>query len=365
MKRTYRRWTCGLVAAVAVLLAACAAVVYLVDPCLYYRMPEDWDPIFFNERYQAAGLAKNVQADTVLMGTSMAANYRASQIADTFGTTAVRITIPDGYLSEFDKVMEVLFRSQDPQRVIFGLDVNILVRDEGGVTGAMPDYLYNSDPLDDVQYLINKDNLYYSVYTLLANRWGEGETLDEGFTWDDEQWWNHMSALEGYDRPEPSPEQLPADAYLKAAAANLDVVESWAAAHPETEFDIFFPPYSILYWDKTIRLGQTEAVFAAMDLACQRLLACENVKLYGFLMDPDIVLDLDNYCDHIHHSGQVCSRVLAMLAAGEYRLTEDNAADTLAQWRELVVNYDYEKFWDEDFWIAWNEARGTGEETAP
>ena len=83
MKRTYRRWTCGLVAAVAVLLAACAAVVYLVDPCLYYRMPEDWDPIFFNERYQAAGLAKNVQADTVLMGTSMAANYRASQIADT------------------------------------------------------------------------------------------------------------------------------------------------------------------------------------------------------------------------------------------------------------------------------------------
>ena len=358
MKRAYRRWTCGLVAVVAALLAVCAAVVYIVDPCLYYRMPEDWDPVFFSERYQAAGLAKNVEADTVLMGTSMAANYRASQIADTFGTTAVRITIPDGYLSEFDQVMDVLFRSQDPQRVIFGLDVNILVRDESGLTGAMPAYLYNSNPLDDVKYLINKDNLYYSVYTLLANRWGQGETLDEGFTWDDTEWWNHMSALASYDRPEPVGEQLSAEAYLEPAAANLDIVESWITAHPETEFDIFFPPYSILYWDKTIRLGQTEAVFAAMDLACERLLAHDNVKLYGFLMDGDIVLNLDNYCDHIHHSGQVCTQVLGMIAREEYRLTEKNADTMLAQWREFVVDYDYEKFWDESFWITWNAEHG-------
>lgn len=365
MKRAYRRWVCGLLAGLLAMLALCAAVVYVVDPCLYYRMPDRWQPVFFSERYQAAGLAKNVQADTVLMGTSMAANYRSSQIADTFGTTAVRITIPDGYLSEFDKVMGVLFRSQDPQRVIFGLDVNILVRDESGLTEAMPDYLYNSNPLDDIQYLINKDNLYYSAYTLLSNHWGEGETLDEGFTWDDTEWWNHMSALAGYERPEAVAEMLPADAYLALADANLDVVESWITAHPETEFDIFFPPYSILYWDKTIRLGQTEAVFSALELACRRLLAYDNVKLYDFLMDPDIVLNLDNYCDHIHHSGQVCTQLLGMIAAGEYRLTEDNVADTLAQWRELVVNYDYEKYWDENFWIAWNEEHAAGEETAP
>lgn len=361
MKRAYRRWTCGLIAAAAALLAACAAVVYIVDPCLYYRMPEDWDPVFFNERYQAAGLAKNVEADTVLLGTSMAANYRASQIADTFGTTAVRITIPDGYFSEFDQVMDVLFRCQDPHRVIFGLDVNILVRDESGVTDAMPEYLYNANPLDDARYLFNKDNLYYSIYTLMANRWGQGETLDEGFTWDDTEWWNHMTALDAYDRPEPAAEQLSADAYLETAAANLDVVEGWITAHPDTEFDIFFPPYSILYWDKTIRLGQTEAVFAAMDLACERLLAHDNVTIYGFLMDGDIVLDLDNYCDHIHHSGAVCTRLLSMMAAGEYCLTEENARETMDRWRELVVHYDYEKFWDEDFWIAWNESHGAGE----
>ena len=354
MKQAYKRWVCGLLAACAVLLAACAAVVYFVDPCLYYRIPEDWDPVLFSERYQAAGLAKNVPADTVLMGTSLAANYRRSEIAETFGTTAVRITIPDGYLSEFDKTMDVLFRSQDPQRVIFGLDANILVRDESGLTSAMPDYLYNDNPFDDVKYLINKDTLYYSAYVLMANRWDEADTLDEGFTWDGDVWWNHATALANYTRPEITGETLPADAYLRHASDNLDVVEGWITAHPETEFDIFFPPYSILFWDKTARLGETEAVFAALDLAYERLLQYDNVRLYNFLMDPDIVLDLDNYCDYVHHSGAVCTQVLAKMAAGECRMTEENYRDTLAQWRDFVVDYDYEKYWDESFWIVWN-----------
>lgn len=354
MKQAYKRWVCGLLAACAVLLAACAAVVYFVDPCLYYRIPEEWDPVLFSERYQAAGLAKNVPADTVLMGTSLAANYRRSEIAETFGTTAVRITIPDGYLSEFDKTMDVLFRSQDPQRVIFGLDANILVRDESGLTSAMPDYLYNGNPFDDVKYLINKDTLYYSAYVLMANRWDEADTLDEGFTWDGDVWWNHATALANYTRPEIVQETVPADAYLRHASDNLDVVEGWITAHPETEFDIFFPPYSILFWDKTARLGETEAVFAALDLACERLLQYDNVRLYNFLMDPDIVLDLDNYCDYVHHSGAVCTQVLAKMAAGECRMTEENYRDTLAQWRDFVVDYDYEKYWDESFWIVWN-----------
>ena len=40
MSKACKRWACGLLAAVLVLLAACAAVVYIVDPCLYYRMPD-------------------------------------------------------------------------------------------------------------------------------------------------------------------------------------------------------------------------------------------------------------------------------------------------------------------------------------
>ena len=279
MKQAYRRWVCGLLACLTALLAACGAVVYAVDPCLYYRVPDQWQPVLFNERYQMAGLAKNVEADTVLVGTSMAANYRASWIEETFGTSAVRLTIPDGYYSEFDQVLDVLFRAQDPERVIFGLDVNTLVRDESGVTAAMPEYLYNANPLDDIQYLLNKDTLYYSAYTLLTNRWGEGDTIDEGFTWDKDQWWNHMSALANYDRPEIAGEELPSDTYRDNVAANLAVAEQWITAHPETEFDFFLPPYSMLFWDKVTREGRVDAVLAAIRQAGETLLQLSLIHI--------------------------------------------------------------------------------------
>ena len=152
-------------------------------------------------------------------------------------------------------------------------------------------------------------------------------------------------------------EQLPADDYAANVAANLAVAEGWIREHPETEFDIFLPPYSMLFWDKVIREGRTEAVFSAIRQAAQTLLAYDNVKLYGFLMDADIVTNMDNYCDYIHHSGAVCREILAMLAADEGRLTAENLEETMASWREFVVHYDYDKFWDESFWVQWNAER--------
>lgn len=356
MKQRYMRWACGLLALILALLALCAAVVYTVDPCMYYRLPEDWEPVFFSERHQGAGLARNVPADTVLIGTSMAANYRASQIEETFGGTGLRITIPDGYISEFDKVMEALFAERSPERVLFALDMNVLVRDESGLTAAMPAHLYNRNPLDDVKYLLSKDALYYSAYVHMANDWGEAQSLDEGFTSDQGIWWNHATALDNYARPELAATQLSEDAYLANVDANLAVVERWVTEHPETKFHFFLSPYSILYWDKNERLGQFDAAFAALEHVCETLTANDNVALYGFLMDREIVDNLDYYCDYIHHSKKACGLVLEKIAAGEGLLTKENIHETLANWRTFVVDYDYEKFWDVNFWLAWNEA---------
>ena len=106
----------------------------------------------------------------------------------------------------------------------------------------------------DIQYLLNKDTLYYSVYTLLANRWGRGDTLDEGFTWDR----THVVEPHGGRWRTTSARRwrrssCPPDAYAEHVAANVQVVEGWLQAHPETEFDLFLPPYSILFWDRVIR----------------------------------------------------------------------------------------------------------------
>lgn len=74
----------------------------------------------------------------------------------------------------------------------------------------MRDYLYDDDSLNDARYLLNKDTLYYSLYALMSQRWNAGETLDTGFMWDDTVWWNHMEALDEYERPEVAAVSMPA-----------------------------------------------------------------------------------------------------------------------------------------------------------
>ena len=218
--------------------------------------------------------------------------------------------------------------------MLFGLDLNILVRDESGLTASMPGYLYDANPLNDLQYLLNKDMLYYSVYAPLARGWGEGQTLDEGFTWDEGIWWNHMTAMENYHRPEIAAETLPPDAFRENVAANLAVVRGWIEAHPEVDFRFFLPPYSILFWDRYGRLGEEDAYFDAIAQVCETLLPYENVRLYGFLMDGEIVEDLDNYCDYIHHSGDVSDTLLRKIAAGEDELTAETWEAAVSAWRQ-------------------------------
>ncbi|MFR6095503.1 MAG: hypothetical protein ACLUIW_09230 [Dysosmobacter welbionis] len=57
-------------------------------------------------------------------------------------------------------------------------------------------------------------------------------------------------------------------------------------------------------------------MFAAIRQAGQTLLQYDNVKFYGYLMDPEIVTNLDNYCDYIHHSGGVCREILRHASKG-------------------------------------------------
>lgn len=341
MNNSMKVWFLRTLAATLALLLLCTAVIVAADPFYYYRWDSDGEGVFFNQRYQDAGIARNCEAENVILGTSMVSNFRASYLTERFGGTAAKLTIPDGRFSEFDQVMETLFRSGSPRRVLFSLDLNILVRDESELGNELPLYLYDANPLNDLGYLVNKDALFYSVYALYAKAAGEAIPCDEAFTWDQDTGFSTNFVLASYTRPQPAETALERDAYSANVAENVSHVLAWAAAHPETEFVVYVPPYNILYWDKVARSGETEAVFGALQQAFEALLAAENVRLCQFL-DLDIVTDCSYFNDYIHFSGLGAQRVLEAMESGEYDVTAENMADTLKRVRAFQESYDYE-----------------------
>lgn len=327
------------------LLLGTAAVVAWVDPLLTAGALEEGETaLFVNERYEMAGLIRHQDYEDVVMGTSLVANYRASWFTQGTGRETLKITFPDGRLSEFDIALDLAFRTHGTlNTVYFCLDPNVLIREDKGV--ELPLYLYNDDPLDDLQLYLNGESLALAVKSLLRGD-GAKVPLDEAFIWDGKYDFSWDSALGAYVRPEKVSEPLDDDAYLPTAQANIDVVCSWVEAHPDTQFKIWFPPYSILYWDKTQREGTTQAILSALEYAWGRLVAYENVVVYSFLNDRWTATDLGEYADHIHCSSKVTFQLAQGMIRGDWRIWPEYYRGQLDELRQYVTSYDYDAMFE-------------------
>ena len=297
---------------------------------------------FSNQRYEMAGLIRHQDYSAVVMGTSLVANFRASWFTEGLGEETLKITFPDGWISEFDTALNLAFLTHpDLNTVLFCLDPNIIIRPDSQRTVELPSYLYNRNPFDDVEYLLNADTCKLVLDALLARN-SDRVPLDEAYIWDGKYEFSWSAALGAYDRPEKAGEPLPADAYLAAAQANMDVVCSWIEEHPDVRFKIWFPPYSILYWDKAQREGTTEAILTALEYACGRLVSDETVRLYSVLSDEWIITDLGRYTDHIHCSSEVTKQTAQWVIDDVWRIWPGIYEAYIDNLRQFVNSYDYD-----------------------
>lgn len=339
-----RRFFAAVLTAVLLCLGGAAAFVAWADPLHANRKLEQGDTaLFVNQRYEMAGLIRNQDYSAVVMGTSLVANFRASWFTEGTGKQTLKITFPDGWISEFDAALDLAYETHPKlEQVFFCLDPNILIRSDSERTVELPRYLYNQNPLDDAEFYLNADSVILALQTARARARGEGTDLDSAYIWDGTVGFTKAQALASYPRPEVSGVTLPEDAYKKECDENLAVVTRWIEEHPDTQFTIWFPPYSMLYWDKMTREGRADAVLWAVEYATERLLAYENVSVHCFLINYTTICDLYLYTDHIHCSAVVTEFMAREMLAGRWRFTEENYQIRLDELREFVANYDYE-----------------------
>jgi hypothetical protein len=138
-------------------------------------------------------------------------------------------------------------------------------------------------------------------------------------------------------------EMQPENTNAEEAAGNIALLTEQVEKHPETTFKFFFSPYSMLWWDNAYRDGSRDAVLYNEKQAIAALLPYDNVEIYFYQDDKDIITNLDNYMDMIHFSKDINYYVYDKLAKGEEQLTEDNYEERLDGMYELsedIVN-DY------------------------
>ena len=339
-----KRFFLSALALTLALLLCLGGVLAALDPFFIVRGLDEGESAYFsNQRYEMAGLIRNQDYSAVVMGTSLVANYRASWFTEGLGKPTLKITFPSGWPEEFDKAIRLAWETHPAlDTVYFGMDLNVLVRSPEEQDVDLPDYLYNTNPFDDVEYFLNKESYIQAVRSALKNRSGEGSTLDNAYIWDGTAEFSKAHSMEVYYRWEYYEEEEPAEEWVANADENLAVFLAWIEEHPETQFNIWCAPYSILYWDYLTHDGRVDAYLTALEHAWGILSRYDNVNLYSFLGREDIITDLDNYTDYIHCSGTVTKLEAESMMAGLDPVTAENYHDKVVQLREFVTTYDYD-----------------------
>jgi hypothetical protein len=333
-----RRWLLAVLGTTLAIATAVGAVNAVVDPFQHYRLAAA--PRFYTlmHRYIDPGIAKHARYDTIVSGSSIMENTRADVVDAACGGTAVNLAMPAMSASEQRLIVDTALRARDVRRVIAVLDFNAFAGPPDArqdVAGPLPRYLYDDNPFNDLPYLLSLDVLRKSWAILADSPQGEYRTDAEApWYWAPRKRFGREEVLRGLDLSDLNARYRQPPRTLDGMRASFDAnLLPIVARHPDTEFDIVWPPYSILVWLDFAQRDQLDVTLAFKRYVREALRGFANARIYDLQAESAITHDLDRYTDLYHFDPRVndwmvrtvCSRAGmddAMLAEDESRLRE-------------------------------------------
>ena len=346
-----KKWGIALLVLTGVCLSLVGAVTAVIDPFFHYHKPLSFLSYpLNNERYQNDGIVRHFDYDAVITGTSMTLNFKTSELDALFGVHSVKVSFPGAMYKEINENLEkAARRNPDLRLIVRGLDSLWLLQDADAVgyeESSYPTFLYDDFLLNDVYYVLNKDVLLNNTKGVLGQTLsGQGTTsFDDYGNWNQAFSFGRDAVDAVYHRAEKAEvvqEMTQEDREMLRKNLTQNVTEL-AKAYPEIDFYLFFTPYSIYYWDNLNQTGTLKKQLQAEEEAIKLLLSCDNIYLFAFSDQFDLVCDLDHYKDEIHYSEEINSQILRWMKDQEHLLTRENYQAYCGRVYQFYTTFDYE-----------------------
>ena len=354
---TRKQWGLLTLSLLLLSIGGIIGAVVLIDPFEVYHQATAFIPPITNgtQNYANAGIAKSYEYDSVIIGSSMTENFRPSQLDSLLGGRFVKLCINGGSPYNHRQMMELAFRTHDVTRVFYGLDVEALTYFYTTPKCEMPEYLYDDDLFNDTAYWFNHSVLLrYIPQCLRTLGQTDPDQRDTMYMWGDLYAYGKEAALreltitgEAVDQGEETDEpQLSQQSHLNIEHNLLPFIEG----HPETEFIIFFPPYSLARWVDFYQQGTMLYHLQQKEAVIRTLLPYDNVRIYDFQAELDWVTELDNYIDTWHYGPWINDAIIERIVRDENRITDETQArENDALLRRCVDYIEQCGAWPEDF----------------
>lgn len=346
------KWFIKCILTLAAAMLFLALFVAVIDPYFHYHKPCSFLSYRLSEeRYINDGISRHFEYDAIITGTSMSQNFKPSEMDAYFHTHSVKEPFPGaGYKELAENLDRALARNRNIDTVLWTLDYNGLLRDgDWQQYESYPTYLYDDNPFNDTSYLFNKSIFYHGVLPDLAMTLKKepSTTMDEYSSWEREC--GLAQILSSYDR-----NHVNLNVTTSFGEEEVQLVTDTITSnvlrivnkYPDTTFYIFYPPYSICYWDALHIKGTLSRQQKAEQTATELLLECPNVKLYNFFDQYEIICNPDYYCDDAHYCGEINSLILKWISEDTGLVTKENYLDKLRAQETFFSEYDYDSIYE-------------------
>ena len=328
--------TCGI-------LFFIALITFIIDPYLHYRKPSGrLEYPLKDERYINDGIARNYEYEAMITGTSMAQNFKASQMEELWQAKTVKTAYSGATFHELNAgIRRAISYNPNLKYVLCSFDGSRINHDAYTDSyDGYPEYLYDKNPFNDVNYLLNKEVVPKTIAVVNYTRAGNKTTSMDAYGM-----WSQYKVY-GKEAVEATvvPKQAAAETVSFTADDEVRVRENvtqnyvkTALENPEVTFYFYLPPYSIYYWQDLVKTGQLEAQLKAEELAVSLMMEAPNIHIFGYADRLEITSNLDNYMDILHYGDWINEEIMNRIYRGEGDLTKENYLEYFQRVRQLYL----------------------------
>ena len=339
--------------------------VWTVDPLYHYHAPLFDLPVVLEDAvYQTAGAARNLAYDSAIVGTSMTENMHTSWFDEEMGWDTMKLSYSGARSSDLKAIFEQMSQKEGTlKNVVMDINDYQLVVPSWTKYVEHPEYLYDDSLLNDYEYLYNHDIIVRSAERCVDGLMGVEDNIDIAYTWEEDSLFGKQIVLEtsrSLREQHLQNKTSIAEAYLvsgalsddigeklKVCQENLDNIIPFLEENPETEVYVMIPPYSMLYWEEKVLSGELENILAIYAYAVEQLLQYDNVQVYYFQNEYDIITDLDNYRDSCHHRPEYNRYMFECIRDGKNEMTLENYKEMFTEMYCFAKDYPYADLWVE------------------
>ena len=322
---------------------------FVVDPHQQYRNSSFYPITYQHGRELNAGLAKNFDYDSVILGTSMMENFVLSDVKNILKfQKPIKMTMAGSSIYEQSIMLSTALRHREVKNVLMGLDffsfygcVNRLKYGEE----FFPFYLYDENILNDYKYLASLDTLVLSFESLARkfentskNPLYDFEKMYEWHSKNDED--NVLKQVEQKykDKAQFDNNTKDKEKKLEYLISNFEFnLKPLIGENPNIEFTLVFPPYSVLAYKVYEEREQLQEFVAFKIHVIESLKRYKNVKIYDFQLANEVTHDLNNYYDLYHYKKYITKWMLEQIKIKNYKVDENETCKYVDFVRDVGV----------------------------